>query len=142
MCIAIPLFEGIGLKPYLRELLLNYIVHSAHKRGKPLTLVKGTKTREVTEARLLADRKVLEDGELSKLAEIDAALWALGAAEQAKGQEQGTWRDQANLVAETCDLEDLVAEALEAEAEEAGVPESMDLVGSTAPQKLVPQPAT
>ena len=74
MRIAIPLFEGIGLKPHLRELLLNYIVHNAHKHGKPLTVVKGTKTREVTEARLLAEQKVLEDRELSKPAEIDAAL--------------------------------------------------------------------
>ena len=130
------------MQHYLRELLLNYIVHNAHKHGKSLPVVKGTKTREVTEARLLAEQKVLEDGELSKPVKIDAALWALDAAEQAKGQKQGTWRDQANLVAETCDLEDLVAVVLEAKAEEAGVRESMDLVGSTAPQKLVPQPTT
>ena len=105
-------------------------------------VVKGTKTREVTEARLLAERKVLEDGELSKPIKIDAALRALSAAEQVKGQKRGTQQDQANLVAETCDLADLVAEVLEAEAKEAGVLEAMDLVGSTGPQKFVPQPAT
>ena len=90
MRIAAPLFEGIGLKPHLRELLLNYIVHNAHKHGKPLTVVKGTKTREVAETKLLAERKVLEDEELSKPAEIDAALRTLGAAEQSKGQKQVT----------------------------------------------------
>ena len=84
----------------------------------------------------------MEDGDLSKPAEMDAALRALGAAEQAKGQKWGTRQDQANLVAETWDLADLVAEVLEVEAEEAGAPEAMDLVGSTTPQKYVPQPAT
>ena len=138
MHIAVPLFEGIGLKPHLRELLLNYIVHSTHKCGKPLTVVRGLKTRKVMEARLLAEWKVLEDGELSKPTEMDAALRALGAAERAKGQKWGTQRDQANLVAETCDLVDLVAKVLEAEAEEVGRPDDMDLVGSTAPQKYMP----
>ena len=79
------------MQHYLRELLLNYMVHNAHKHGKPLTVVKGTKTREVTKARLLAEQKVLEDGELSKPIEIIAVIWALGSAERAKGQKWGTW---------------------------------------------------
>ena len=140
MRIAVPLFEGIGLKPHLRELLLNYIVHNAHKRGKPLTVVKGTKTREISEARLLAERKVLEEGELSKPADVDAALRALGA--KAKGARKGLRRDQANLVAETCDLADLVAGVLDAEAEESEAREEWDLVGSTTAARYVPQPAT
>ena len=75
--LMVPLSEGLGLKLHLRKLIANYAAHFRHKLGKPVTVVCGTKVREVTEACLLIERKILEEGDLSRPAEVDSALWAL-----------------------------------------------------------------
>ena len=78
MRLMVPLSEGLGLKSHLRKLIANYAAHFSYKLGEPVTVIRGTKVREVTEARLLAERKIMEDGDLAQPAEVDAALRALG----------------------------------------------------------------
>ena len=74
----VPLSEWLGLKSHLCKLIATYATLFSHKLGKPVTIVCGTKVREVTEAHLLAEWKILEEGNLSQPAEVDAALLALG----------------------------------------------------------------
>ena len=77
MWLMVPLSEGLGLKSHLRKLIANYAAHFSHKLGKPVTVVHGTKVQEVTEACLLAEWKILKEGDLSRPAEVDTALQAL-----------------------------------------------------------------
>ena len=77
MRLMVPLWEGLGLKSHLRKLIANCAAHCSHKLGKPVTIICGTKVREVTEVRLLAEGKILEEGNLSQPAEVDSALRAL-----------------------------------------------------------------
>ena len=39
-----------------------------------MTVVRGTKVREVSEPRLLEERRVLEDADLSKPGQVESAL--------------------------------------------------------------------
>ena len=79
MRLIVPLVEGLGIKTHLCKLIANYATHLSHKLGEPVTIIRGSKVREVTEARLLAERKIMEEGDLSKPAQVDAALRALSA---------------------------------------------------------------
>ena len=74
MKVAMPLLAGMAARPYLRNLLSNYAVHTAAKAGHPIMLVKGQKTIEVSESRLLAERKILEDGDLHRLDKVKKCL--------------------------------------------------------------------
>ena len=41
MKLAMPLLAGMATRPYLRDLLSNYAIHTAAKAGHPIMLVKG-----------------------------------------------------------------------------------------------------
>ena len=77
MWLMVPLSEGLGLKSHLRKLIANYATHFSHKLGKLVNVVRGTKVREVTEARLLTELKTLEEGDLSWPAEVNSTIRAL-----------------------------------------------------------------
>ena len=74
MKLTVPLFEGLGIRPHLRQLLTNYIVHHCFKAKQPVTVVRGTSVREVSEQRLLNERRILEEADMSRPAQVDAAL--------------------------------------------------------------------
>ena len=65
-------------------------------------MIKGTSIREVTEARLLAERKLLEEADLSRPQDVEKRLQKLAGAERDKklschtGQPCGV--DRANLI--------------------------------------------
>ena len=61
MRLPLTLPEGVALKPHLRRLLQNYTAFEAHRCGEEMTVVKGTAVREVSEARLFAEREMLEN---------------------------------------------------------------------------------
>ena len=63
MRVSLDLLAGLATRPYLRELLMNYAVHTAGKCGQPALALKGQKIRRVSEGRLLAERKVLEEND-------------------------------------------------------------------------------
>lgn len=71
MRLMVPLFEGIQLRPHLRDLVANYAVHHCYRTKVPVTVVKGTKVRQVSEARLMQERKVLQEGDMHKPEEIE-----------------------------------------------------------------------
>ena len=52
--------EGVALKPHFRRLLQNITAYESWRSHEELTVVKGTPIREVTEARLWAERDMLE----------------------------------------------------------------------------------
>ena len=85
----VPLVEGLGIKTHLCKLIANYATHLSHKLGEPVTIIRGSKVREVTEACLLAERKIKEEGDLSKPAKVDAALRALSVRSQGKTISRG-----------------------------------------------------
>ena len=74
MKVAMPLLAGMAARPYLRDLLSNYAVHTVAKAGHPIMLVKGQKTIKVSYLRLLAKRKILEDGDLHRLDKVKKCL--------------------------------------------------------------------
>ena len=95
MWLMVPLLEGLGLKSHLRKLITNYAAHFSHKLGEPVAVIHGTKVREVTEARLLTEQKILEEGNLSRHAEVNTALQALakcgGKKEATTKRERGSY---------------------------------------------------
>ena len=50
----------------MRMLMNNHVALAAYKAGEPVYVGKGTKVVEMSAARLLAERKVLEEGKLTK----------------------------------------------------------------------------
>jgi hypothetical protein len=54
----LPFLEALLVKRNLRGLLLNYAVDYAYKNDESIKVRKGTKVREVTERRLLAEREI------------------------------------------------------------------------------------
>lgn len=66
MKVALPLLGGLAARPYLRDLIINYAVHAAAKASHPVMLVKGQPKIEVSEERLLAERRVLERGDFNR----------------------------------------------------------------------------
>ena len=63
--IMMPLVDALTACPHLRELLLNHALSVAYKAGQTVLVRRGTKLKEVSEQRMLAERKVLEDGNIS-----------------------------------------------------------------------------
>ena len=63
--IMMPLVDALTARPHLRELLLNHALSAAYKAGQTVLVRRGTKLKEVSEQRMLAERKVLEDGNIS-----------------------------------------------------------------------------
>ena len=60
--IVMPLVDSMALWPPFYILMSNHCALAAYKAGEPMYVRKGTKVVEVSETRVLAKRKVLEDG--------------------------------------------------------------------------------
>ena len=60
-----PLVDALTARPHLRELLLNHALTAAYKAGQTVLVSRGTKLKEVLEQRMLAECKVLEDGNIN-----------------------------------------------------------------------------
>ena len=111
-------------------------------------MIKGTSIREVTEARLLAERKLLEEADLSRPQDAEKRLQELADAERAKrrsrraGQPHGV--DRANLIHDYAQgIAQMLAEEVDAGAAEQWVLSAAD-GGAPAekPAKYAPAPAT
>ena len=72
--IPFPFLSALAAKPYLRDLVSNYANHTAAKLGHPVMLIKGQPTITVSEERMLAERKILERGDLDKPHQIRREL--------------------------------------------------------------------
>ena len=107
----VPLIEGLGIKTHLYKLIANYATHLSHKLGEPVTTIRGSKVGKVMKACLLAERKIMEEGNLSKQAEVDAALRALSARSQDKTVSRGK-RNQGHHTHEVRDIVANVAQLL------------------------------
>ena len=55
---AVTIMEGLEMRPHLRQCLLNKIALELHRAGQPMTVVKGTAVREVSERRLQAEQEL------------------------------------------------------------------------------------
>ena len=60
MRMALPLLESLSARPYLRDLLANYMAHATAYAGVPLLAPKGGQVVPVSTNRMSAERKVLE----------------------------------------------------------------------------------
>ena len=95
--------ESLKLQPPLRQLINNYCAQGAFQQGQPVTVVRGTKIREVTEPRLLEERRVLEDADLSRPGQVEKALQNLNQRlknEARSKQAKRPKKDRANLTSE------------------------------------------
>ena len=64
MKLAVSLQDGMRMRPPFRHLLSNYAAEETHRHGEALTVLEGTEIQEVSRARLMAERRVLEGCDL------------------------------------------------------------------------------
>ena len=111
-------------------------------------MIKGTSIHEVTEARLLAERKLLEEADLSRPQDVEKRLQELADADRAKkrsrraGQQRGV--DRANLIQDYAQgIAQMLAEEVDTGAAEQWVLSAAE-GGAPAkkPAKHEPAPAT
>lgn len=69
-----PMVEALDVRPHMRDLVTNYALVAAHEAGAQVLVPRGLKLKEVSLSRLMAERAVLEAGELKKPARVDEAL--------------------------------------------------------------------
>ena len=74
MKIITPVIDEMALRPHMHMLMNSHVALAAYHAGEPVYVRKGTKVVELSEACLLAEKKVLEEG---KLANPTATQWAL-----------------------------------------------------------------
>ena len=74
MKVMMPLVEAMSVRPHLRSLLLNHAVLAAYKAGDTVLVKRGTRVVEVSESRLMAERAVLEAGNLHQPNRLNRAL--------------------------------------------------------------------
>ena len=67
MKLITPIIDDMALRPHTHILMSNHVALVAYKAGELVYVQKGTKVVEMSEARLLAKWKVLEEGKLTKL---------------------------------------------------------------------------
>ena len=67
MKLITPIIDDRILCPHTHMLMNNQVALAAYKAGEPVYVRKGTKVVEMSEACLLAERKVLEEGNLTKM---------------------------------------------------------------------------
>ena len=84
MKLIIPIINNMALRPHMRMLMNNHVALAAYKAGEPVYMRKGTKVVEMSEAHLLAERKVLEEGKLTKPSATQRALQKLRNKEAAR----------------------------------------------------------
>ena len=84
MKLITPVIDDMALRPHMRMLMNNHVALAAYKAGEPVYVRKGTKVVEMSEARLLAERKVLEEGKLTKPSATQRALQKLRDKEAAR----------------------------------------------------------
>lgn len=61
-----PMVDSLDVKPHLRDLLLNHAVMAAYEAGDPVLVPKDTVIKPVSVSRMMAERAVLEAGEMRK----------------------------------------------------------------------------
>ena len=86
---AVTIMEGLEMRPHLRQCLLNKIALELHRAGQPMTVVKGTAVREVSERRLQAEQELLLGAKLDAPTDAARALSQLDATlkkEKARGK--------------------------------------------------------
>ena len=64
MKFMIPFLQAIILKGNMRGLLMNYALEHAYNVGETVKVRKGTKIREISGKRMLAEREVYTKGSL------------------------------------------------------------------------------
>ena len=69
-----PMVEALDVRPHMRDLVNSYTLVAAYKAGAQVLVLKGPKLKEVLLSRLMAERAVLEAGELKKPAKVEEAL--------------------------------------------------------------------
>ena len=106
---GVSLIDGLPLRPHLRELLLNHITHQLYKEGKTITVPRGSTTRELSTRRMLAERSLLEAGDINKPDTSQRAMEALWASyDEGERRRRGMKRDRA--VGYTTPIDEAVAE--------------------------------
>ena len=84
MKIIMPVIGEMALRPHMRMLMNSHVALAAYRAGKLVYFCKGTKVVELLEARLLAEKKVLEEGKLAKPTATQQALQKLHEKEAVK----------------------------------------------------------
>ena len=79
-----PVIDEMALRPHMRMLMNSHVALDAYRAGEPVYVRKGTKVVELSEAHLLAEKKVLEEGKLAKPTATQQALPKLREKEVAK----------------------------------------------------------
>ena len=69
-----PMVEALDMRPHMRDLVTNYAFVAAHEAGAQVLVPKGLKLKELSLSQLMAERAVLEAGELKKPAKVEEAL--------------------------------------------------------------------
>ena len=84
MKIIMHVIDEMALHPHMRMLMNSHVALAAYCTGEPEYVRKGTKVVELSEAHLLAEKKVLEEGKLAKPTATQRALQKLCEKEAAK----------------------------------------------------------
>ena len=84
MKIFTPVINEMALCPHMRMLMNSHVSLAAYHTGEPVYIRKGTKVVKMSEAWLLAEKKVLEEGKLAKPTATQRALQKLREKEAAK----------------------------------------------------------
>ena len=66
MKIFMLVINEMALRPHMYMLMNSHVAVAAYHAGESVYVCKGTKLVEMLEARLLAEKKVLEEGKLSR----------------------------------------------------------------------------
>ena len=69
-----PVIDEMALRPHMRMLMNSHVALAAYHVGEPVYLCKGTKVVKLWESLLLAEKKVLEEGNLAKPTATQRAL--------------------------------------------------------------------
>ena len=84
MKIIMPVIDEMALHPHMHMLMNSHVALAADCAGEPVYVHKGTKVVEMSEVRLLAEKKVLEEGKLAMPTATQRALQKLREKEAAK----------------------------------------------------------
>lgn len=83
-----PMVDALDVHPHVRNLVANYAVVAAYQAGAELLVPRGTRLKEVSLSRMMAERAVLESGELKTPRKLDEALTKMRE-ERRKAQREG-----------------------------------------------------
>ena len=69
-----PIVDALDVHPHVCNLVANYAIIAAYNAGAEVLVPKGTRVHEVTPSRMMAERAVMEAGELKAPTQLDEAL--------------------------------------------------------------------